>query len=65
MGAFSASNSLDTRVSKDEPTEKRQKCIALDILLGLDVNSSTVLTARDKLKLYMPESDMLRERNLH
>ena len=49
--AFSAPNSLDTRASEDEPPEKRQKRTALDILLGPDVNSSAVLTARGELEI--------------
>ena len=61
MEAFLASNSSDTRASEDEPPEKKQKRAALDILLGPDLNSSIfLLTARDKLKLYMPERPVAR-----
>ena len=41
---------------EDEPPEKRQKHTALNILLlSPDVNSSTILNARDEFELYMSE----------
>ena len=63
MEAFSASNSPDTRASENQPPGKRQKRTALDILLGPDVNSSTVLTARDELELYMSERPVARKKS--
>ena len=63
MDSFSTPNSPDTRAPEDEPAEKRQrveKRTALDILLGPDVNTTTVLSARDELELYMSERPVAR-----
>ena len=40
---------------KTNPPEKRQKRTALNIVLGPDVNSSTVFTVRDELEMYVRE----------